>query len=269
MASRSRRVAAVACALILGVLGGATPVSADGSNPCLTNNGYYRVAGGFPINSDIVADNLSASIEVQTLNRCNGTDPDGKNGAFVYIEIMERGKYDRYFAYDQGQDSGYGNYLRMGYYLCSWSGDSACNLGHGYFVSWSRQKDAIGCASSSAIGIHRLGPTSSGFHTFKIDIQSDKSVRFLLDGAVVYTIGASVTGCWNRRGHIDAAAWGSSWDQGDQIGGSAANHVQINNILTNGAASETFCSEHFVEAYYRSYRCAETGLRSFDIWTSD
>lgn len=206
---------------------------------------------------------------VVSLNRCNGTDPNGKNGVFVYVQLLATYEADApgvQFAYDNpANPSYYGDYLRFGYYLCSWSGDSACGLGHGYFVSWSRNDSYAGCAGSDASGIHRLGATTSGFHTFKIDIQSDGSVQFRRDGSLVYTLGSTSTGCWNRSGDVHAAAYSTAWDPGDQIAGSTGSHESVDAFSVNGGSAATTCDFTSID----SYRCADTGSRDIDLWTID
>jgi hypothetical protein len=262
---RGRQIGVVVALVVVGSLYGANPVFADGSRNCLANNNFYIVVGGFPVFTPLVADNVSSSIEVQTLNRCNGTDPDAKNGVFVYNEIAVESIYDSPFAYDGGTASRYGDYLRFGYYLCSWSGDSACGLGHGYFVSWSRRADS-GCSSTAAIGIHRLGAVTTGFHTFKIDIQSDESVKFLLDGSTVYTLASSATACWNRRSSVVGSSRSTAWDPGDQIGGDSSNYVAINGLIVNGADHINGCYDDVVGGPTTNYHCTQSG-QNFGLWT--
>jgi len=265
--TRTSQLATALVAAMLSTLLFAGIANADGSVNCSSDGSFYTVVG--ESNLGPVADNVSASIDVQSLNRCNGTDPNGKNGVFVYVQLLATYEADApgvQFAYDNpANPSYYGDYLRFGYYLCSWSGDSACGLGHGYFVSWSRNDSYPGCVGSDANGIHRLGATTSGFHTFKIDIQSDGSVQFRRDGSLVYTLGSTSTGCWNRSGDVHAAAYSTAWDHGDQIAGSTGSHESVDAFSVNGGTAATTCDFTSID----SYRCADTGSRDIDLWTID
>lgn len=266
MASQRMRLASVAAGLLLSmVLPGVA--SADGSVSCSSSGSFYTVMGESAAATS--SDNISASLEAQAFNRCNGTDPNGKNGGFVYVELVERYETDAsgvQFAYDDSaHPEYYGNYLRFGYYDCSWSGDSACGQGLGYFISWSRNDSHSGCSGSDAIGIHRLGTPSSGFHTLKIDVLSSGAVEFRRSGTLLYSLSASATGCWNQDTDITGTALSTAWDPGDQIGGSVTNHVQIDTFSVNGGTASTTCNLTTLD----SYRCSDTGARDIDLWTID
>jgi hypothetical protein len=265
---RYRQMTVVIGLLLVGGALGANPVLADGSRQCLTNNNFNVAPMGWSGGGahGPTADNVTANIEVQTLNRCNGTDPDAKNGVFVYNELAIQDIYDVPFAYDGGTASRYGDYLRFGYYLCLWSGDSACGLGHGYFVSWSRRADA-GCGSTAAIGIHRLGPVTTGYHSFKIDIQADESVKFLLDGSTVYTLASSATACWNRRSTVAGSGRSTAWDPGDQIGGVSSDYVNFSGFSVNGLTGEGGCFDTEYDGPTATYHCTDTGIRAWGFWT--
>jgi hypothetical protein len=270
MVHRKRILIAMLSAISVAAIS-AGVVSADGSTTCSSSSSFYTVMGEENLSTQ--ADRVSASIEVQPLNRCNGTDPNGKNGVFVYVQLLERYESQAsgvQFAYDNpAHPEYYGSYLRFGYYLCSWSGDSACGLGHGYFVSWSRNDANSGCAGSDANGITRLSGVTNGFHDFEIDVQSDGSVQFRRDDALVYTLASSATGCWNRDNNIDehvrAAAYSTAWDPGDQIGGSVGDTVRTNAFSVNDGTASTTCAFTVVD----SYRCSDTGARDIAVWTID
>jgi hypothetical protein len=230
-------IAAVLIALVIALLAPAAAL-ADGSANCATNGSFYTRmgTGALPDSTPSRATIVEGGMFFHSLNRCNGTDPDGKNGAFVYFELANPSYPDYYFAYDQGTGSRYGDYVRVGYYLCSWSGDTACNQGHGWFWAWGRRAGTGSCATSDANGIHRitgsglpsLDPTSETY--FALAVNGDGSVRVDIygnDGFYSATLAASLTGCWNRTGTVQGFVKATAWDPGDRIGGTVDDPVRV------------------------------------------
>jgi hypothetical protein len=261
MTSRIRRWTVLPLSVLLLSIS-AVPVAASGNAAC-GNNGTFNTR--VPVSPGPFApsvNSVEARITHPSILRCTGTDPDGKNGTFVYVELAQPSVPDAIFAYNAGQTSKYGNYVRLGYYLCSWSGDTACGQGHGYFVSWSRRNGTESCVSNGAIGIHRLSGFVDATHTYKLVKQADGSVNGYIDGALVTTVLASAVACWASTGwkysHVSTAAW----DPGDQQGGAAANPVLITNYLDGGVNRGYLCGDIGV------YRCTETASQA-QIWTID
>jgi hypothetical protein len=112
-----------------------------------------------------------------------------------------------------------------------------------------------------------LGPVTTGFHSFKIDIQSDESVKFLLDGTTVYTLASSATSCWNRRSTVAGSGRSTAWDPGDQIGGVSSDYVNFSGFSVNGLTGEAGCFDTEYDGPTATYHCTETGIRAWGFWT--
>lgn len=252
-------------ALLLAIpllLFGALPVAAAGNAACGNNGTFNTRVPVTTLTAEPSVNSVEATITHPSILRCTGTDPDGKNGTFVYVELSQPGVPDAIFAYDAGTTSKYGNYVRLGYYTCSWSGDSGCGLGNGYFVSWSRRNGTESCVSNGAIGIHRLSGFTDATHNYKLIKQSDGSVKGYIDGSLVTTVLASGVGCWASTGFKHSRVSTAAWDPGDQQGGAAALPVLVTNYLSGGINRGYVCGNVGV------YRCTYTTSQA-QIWTID
>ncbi|HEX5015457.1 MAG TPA: hypothetical protein VFV72_15025 [Candidatus Limnocylindrales bacterium] len=239
---------------------------ADGSVACSTNGAFYTRMGAEAGGAGSVG-TVEATLDVQSLNRCNGTDPDSKSGVFVFVEMVIPSAYEYYFAYDQGTASRYGDYVRVGYYLCSWSGDSACGLGHGWFASWGRKAGTASCTGSDTQGISRLSitPFSMGQHHFKLVRKADGSVEAWVDDDLNLIFLPAATSCWNGSTSVRGRATATAWDPGDQIAGAVSNPVLVSDLKVNGAAAANTC----LTTASGPYRCSDVGLDDVNLWTID
>ncbi len=145
-----------------------------------------------------------------------------------------------------------------------------CPGGMHYYSGWGRTTSTAGCGSFS----NRLpiatneGDYVSALHDFKV-YHKNNSWRMFVDQAEVLAVGEGSI-CWTPK----IAMWfGENWDVGDQIGGTAGNHLSV--TQTNSAAVENggFFWTNFNPANAcdignpAPYFCDIKTDRSFDIWT--
>lgn len=235
-------------------------------DPCASNGTFYSRVGALAQGYSGGATSVEASITWQSFGNgmCSGTDPDSKKGSFAYVELTHPSYYDSPFVWD-GIGSGHrGDYVRLGYGICVWSGDTTCNSGLGYeaFLAWGRYDDGSMCTSQDANGLTALG-NYSGTPTYKLVRQSDGSVKAYINGSLKYTLPASATSCWNGSSAVQARAQATAWDPGDTIGGSSSNKLEINNLKGNGVTAANTC----IATTNGDYRCQDTGSDDIAVWT--
>ena len=195
----------------------------------------------------------------QDLHQCANPSLVEVNGTFYFTNI-EKGGVD----YDIVQ-VGMGKCREPGTY---------CHSSMFYARGWGRR----GTTSGSCAGFSDVLPTmvdtslawNGAARTYKVYHQNN-AWRMLVDSNQVYSVGeASI--CWSPG----LASWfGESWDIGDAIGGTAADHLRITTLNTASAENGNFtltglnpsavCNYGIVSG---PFFCDIINATTIDVWTN-
>jgi hypothetical protein len=227
---------------------------------------------------------VKANMNTMTLNRCDGSDPDNKSGVFVYLEVMDKASsiIDAPLLVDEGSTVAghtHHDYMRIGYYLCSWAGDSSCNQGHNYFAAWGNS--ALGpCATDDAVGI-RLIPGYPGAGvtvTFEIAYNQGEWKGYINGVSKInFSHPANYAdedpACWAEPGgslplNLASHAGTRVFDSGDEWAGDPTTKLKITSVRSRRSGSsygihDTSC---FIPPH-DNWRCEDLGMDSGNLWT--
>ncbi len=148
------------------------------------------------------------------------------------------------------------------------------NGGIRYFTAWGRSQSTPGCSgfSNKDPVANDMGAYASASHDFKVYHQTN-AWRLLVDSTQKSQV-AEASICWTPG----KSSWfGETWDAGDQMGGTAANHLTVASMNYANAENGGFFWTNFDAAQAcnysaaapAAYKCDITGTRAIDIWTSD
>jgi hypothetical protein len=143
-----------------------------------------------------------------------------------------------------------------------------------YYTGWGRSTSTSGCAGFSnrdPIAVD-AGAYVNAQHDYKVYHQTN-NWRLYVDSTQKLAVGESSI-CWTPG----RSTWfGETWDAGDQLGGTQADHLPVTlmNYTNSEGGGFVFTNLNAAQACnYNAdppavYRCDITGTRSIEIWTQD
>jgi hypothetical protein len=201
---------------------------------------------------------MKETILVQSLHRCSGTDPNGRNGSFAFLGAYLPG-YSR-------------SRVVFGYGICVDSSVSGCSQGHRLWAQYGRDASAPGCSSDYDSGYVDLGALpATDNHVLSIQKRtSDGAWEMRWDGTYKFAVSTTFA-CWDASSSTRAEFFDTAWDPGDAVGGSSANPLvqwtaYVTNSTSGGWTSATFSTSACTWPTSNPYNCFPLAS---DAWESE
>jgi hypothetical protein len=225
------------------VVGADTAACSDGGT-VNRHKGYYLSVAG--------ADGATAYVDHQTLHQCTPTGPE-ISGSFAFVNVQGPGGNDM---------------VQAGFGECRTP--FQCDAGMHAFWAYGRTSTSLGCNGFTnrpptvmQIGFWGPGTEYKVYHTSNL-------WRFYFGGENRVSLD-EYSICWTPN----AASWfGESWDAGDAIGGTSADHLTFGSMryaTTEGGAftytnlnPSAACNLGSGSPYF----CDILGPSLIDVWTS-
>lgn len=235
---------------------GVSPVLASGSANCSELGATNRWVGQ-QASTTGQRHGAKGTFELWALVQCSNPGLFEVSGSFVFSNIVPT-------------DGGFNDIIQVGAGNCR--APIECASGMTYYEGWGITSTTPGCSTfeDTAPAPFNLGAWTSHTHTYTVQHISNVW-KFIVDGTTLDSIPESWI-CWTPR----SASWfGESWDYGDQIGGTATDHLTISStqytsIEGGGWANTAFNASNACNyvASHPPFFCDVTQTNELDIWTN-
>ena len=197
----------------------------------------------------------SAGLEGQGLDQCAPPGFIELSGSFAFVNV---------------EGSAFNDIVQIGKGRCRFTLFSSCNETMRIYWAWGRDSDTAGCAgfSDRAPTATLIQQDDGQAHVHKV-FHTSNAWRVYLDGVQKASVGeASI--CWTPT----SASWfGESFDAGDAIGGTSADHFRFTSTYYASSENGAFVATSLVDPCNYAgtnppYYCDVINSTTFDIWTS-
>jgi hypothetical protein len=234
---------------------GGSSVLASGSANCSEGGQHSRFLAQHA-QTTATRQGAKATFEVWNLVQCTNPGPVEISGSSIWssVEPTDGGAYD---------------ILQMGAANCRYPG--VCLAGMHYYFAAGLTHTTPGCSAFQDTWpiLNSAGSWVSATHTYTVQHRNNE--WDLLVDSTTKTAYVEAAVCWTPRKSV----WfGESFDYGDQIGGTYADHLTVSGaqytttegggwVATAFSAANPCNDVPSVAPFY----CDVTGIQSFDIWT--